>query len=444
MNRAILVFGLLILFAIMVVTWPLGPGAVALIVVLVAPIIFVIQRNDLDRSFLLNLFVLALLARLLFGTFVQLFDFWLFFGGDAGTYDYLGNLILEYRYNTSSFDSWDVERATSTTSPGWGMNYLVASIYFILGRNMLAAQFFCSIFGAASAPLAYSCTYSIFRNIRASRVTGILVAFFPSFIIWSSQLLKDGLVIFLLLAVMVTVIQLQKKLRVDLVAYLILSLAGIISLRFYIFYMVVVAVVGSFLVGQSSTSSGIWRRLTVLLLLGISLTYLGVLRTAEENFNKYGDLAKVQRSRSDLAKSAESGFGEDLDVSTTEGAILAVPVGFVYLMFAPFPWTVVNIRQAITIPEVLLWWAMIPLMCMGVWYTIKHKLLTSIPILIFSIMLTFAYSIFQGNVGTAYRQRTQIQVFLFIFVAVGWSLLKERKEIKRQSEMARRVVLRES
>ncbi len=43
-------------------------------------------------------------------------------------------------------------------------------------------------------------------------------------------------------------------------------------------------------------------------------------------------------------------------------------------------------------------------------------------------MLTISYSIFQGNVGTAYRQRTQIQVFLFIFIGVGWTIIQERRE----------------
>ncbi len=100
-------------------------------------------------------------------------------------------------------------------------------------------------------------------------------------------------------------------------------------------------------------------------------------------------------------------------------------------MFAPFPWEVTNFRQAITLPEVLLWWAMIPLLIAGLWYAIRHRLRSSIPVLIFSLMLTLAYSIFQGNVGTAYRQRTQIQVFLFIFIAVGWALFKENKENKQ-------------
>jgi hypothetical protein len=100
-------------------------------------------------------------------------------------------------------------------------------------------------------------------------------------------------------------------------------------------------------------------------------------------------------------------------------------------MFAPFPWQAANLRQAVTLPEVLIWWAMLPLMIIGIGYTIRHRLREAFPALFFSLMLTLAYSIFQGNVGTAYRQRTQIQVFLFIFIAVGWTLRKEAQENKK-------------
>jgi hypothetical protein len=52
------------------------------------------------------------------------------------------------------------------------------------------------------------------------------------------------------------------------------------------------------------------------------------------------------------------------------------------------------------------------------------------------MMLTLAYSVFQGNVGTAYRQRSQLLVFYFIFVSVGYELLKERREdSKRRVEL---------
>ena len=55
------------------------------------------------------------------------------------------------------------------------------------------------------------------------------------------------------------------------------------------------------------------------------------------------------------------------------------------------------------------------------------------PILIFTTLLSLAYSVFQGNVGTAYRQRAQLLVFYFIFVAVGYVVVIEKREDKKRA-----------
>ena len=39
--------------------------------------------------------------------------------------------------------------------------------------------------------------------------------------------------------------------------------------------------------------------------------------------------------------------------------------------------------------------------------------------MVFAVSLTLAYALMQGNIGTAYRQRTQVTMFFFIFMAVG-------------------------
>ncbi|MBK7512434.1 MAG: hypothetical protein IPI76_09245 [Chloracidobacterium sp.] len=256
--------------------------------------------------------------------------------------------------------------------------------------------------------------------------------------------MKDGLIIFLLVLAMTMVLQLQEKLNYAAVVVLVLSMFGIMSLRFYIFYMVVAAVVGSFLIGTATTMPSIARRSIVLVIIGVGLTYFGVIRTATVDLDRFGSLEAVQRSRGDLARSAKSGFGAESDVSTTDGAITALPVGLTYLMLAPFPWQMANLRQAITLPEVLIWWMLIPLSLYGLWYTVKNKLRTAFPILIFTITLTLAYSIFQGNVGTAYRHRTQIQVFLFMFIAVGWVLMKEKRENVQLERRRRRELFEAS
>ncbi|HEY0428211.1 MAG TPA: hypothetical protein VGC76_10555 [Pyrinomonadaceae bacterium] len=428
MNKLLIISSVLTAFAVMLFTFPDGVTGILVVIITSLAVVAVLRKVDKENDFLVNIFFIALIARILFGVIIHIFDMRDFFGADAETYDFLGNRLVEIWTGQISASDFLSQRALATSGPGWGMNYLTGFIYLIVGHNVLAAQFFCAVVGAATAPLVYICSHKIFQNNRVGKISAIQVALFPGFIIWSSQLLKDGLIIFLLVLSVTMVLHLQKKISYPAVGILILSLFGILSLRFYIFYMVAIAVAGSFIIGASGSVKSIVRGFIALIIVGGAMAYLGILQNAGNEFEKYGSLERVQISRQDLARSAESGFGENTDVSTTGGAISALPVGFLYLMFAPFPWQVSNFRQAITLPEMMVWWSMIPLLLSGLWYTIKNRLRNSISILIFTLLLTLAYSIFQGNVGTAYRQRAQIQVFLFIFIAVGWTLWQEKKE----------------
>lgn len=436
MQNRFLLLACVLVIAMGSIAVPFPDGAIAvLIVAILSAIALVIFRRYTDeKDFITNVFLVALALRMGFGIFVHVFQLREFFGGDARAYDIFGSILA---------DTWmgrpgDGVMVTMETrsGAGWGMYYLTASIYSLLGRNIFAAQSFCAVIGAATAPMVYFCANKVVGNLKVARIAAISIAIFPSFVIWSGQLLKDGLIIFLLVLSMTMILQLQEKVNYVAIGMLVFALYGISSLRFYILYMVLVAIVGSFIVGANTSNKSILRRAFVLVLLGVTAIYFGVGRNAGTEISVFGNLDRIQSSRSDLARAADSGYGEDVDVSTTEGAISALPLGFAYLMFAPFPWQASNLRQAITIPEVLLWWAMMPLLISGLLYAMKHRMKSAFPILIFSLLLTIAYSLFLGNVGTAYRQRTQIQVFLFILIGVGWTIYKEKQENKKLIRVA--------
>jgi 4-amino-4-deoxy-L-arabinose transferase-like glycosyltransferase len=417
-----------------------GASAVVLCVVLATMVGIVISRVKDDGQFLLRIFIGAVLVRMLVGTLIFAFNLQEFFGGDALTYDFFGNALLKYWQGERYYWVY-VQRFVGTGTGGaggWGMIYLVGGVYRIVGRNMLAVQFVNAVLGAATAPLIYLCARYIFAHQRVARVAGLLVAFFPSLVLWSAQGLKDGPIVFLLSFSMFATLKLGEKLNLKYILLLACALFALLSLRFYIFYMVIAAIAGAFVIGMRGASARSFvRQFIVIVVLGLSLTYLGVTRYASSQFENYGNLVAIQRSRADLATS-NSGFAKDVDVSSTSGALAAIPVGFIYLIFAPFPWQLASLRQSITLPEMLIWWISFPMLVLGFWFSVKFRLREISPILIFTSMLTLAYSIFQGNVGTAYRQRAQIVVFYFIFTAAGYVLVKERREdSKRQQSDAR-------
>jgi hypothetical protein len=443
LNGLLTVLALAMFVGILAVAPADGATATLITLPVVALVGVLTYRIEDDRKFLLRLFVAALLARVLLGTLIYVFHLQEFFGGDAFTYDLFGNALLR---------SWEGEKYYQTMvdlftgggrSSGWGMLYMVAAIYKVIGRNMLAIQYINSVLGAATVPVAYLIGLEIFPNKRMARTCALLSAFFPSLVLWSAQGLKDGPIIFLLTVSMLATLKLGNRLSVKYMAALALALCALITLRFYVFYIVVIAVTAAFVLGRRPLSAKSFaRQFIIMITIGVVLGYFGVSRYASAQFETFGSLRNLQIMRQDAARSAQSGFGEDVDVSTPGGALSAIPLGFSYLLLAPFPWQFGSLRQLITLPEMIVWWCCIPLLVLGLWFTIKHRARQVAPILIFTFLLTLTYSVLQGNVGTAYRQRAQLLIFYFVFVAVGFVLMKEKREErarKRKEEIEKRA-----
>jgi 4-amino-4-deoxy-L-arabinose transferase-like glycosyltransferase len=441
MNSILAVLTLIVCVGVIVVIPSHSDAAGALVIcaLVAVPASFIIFRVKIENLFLFQLFIGALLVRMAVGTLINVFELQDFFGGDAYTYDFYALAMLKGLAGDQYYAGL-VQRFQGQLSSGaMGMIYIVAAVYKVIGRNMLAVQFINAVLGAATVPAIFLIAHSIFGNLRVSRIAAYFVAFFPSLVLWSSQGLKDGPIVFMLALSVLLTLRLGEKLSVKNAVLLAVTLATLTTFRFYLFYMVVAAILGAFTVGiKEFTAVSFVRQLLLIIGIGLALTYLGVIRTANLQFGYFGDLNVVQQSRLDLATSAKSGFGEDVDVSTASGALQAVPTGILYLLFAPFPWQLQSLRQSITLPEMLVWWAAFPFLVLGFWFTFRYRLRQAFVIFIFTTMLTLAYSIFQGNVGTAYRQRAQILVFYFIFVAVGIVLLREKWEERRLHALAER------
>ena len=415
-----------------------APGALATCVVVSIPTIIILVRNREDRRFLLRIFVLGVLVRIVIATVIRVGHMEEFFGGDANTYDIFGSSLLS-SWHGDKYHLGKYQQFVSSGASAWGMLYIVAIVYEVIGQNMFAIQLINASVGSATAIVVYRSAQHLFSNSRVSQLSCLLVCFFPSLVLWSAQALKDALIVFVLALAILCTLKLLQKITVGHVVILSVCLLALLTLRFYTFYMMAAAVAGSFFIGAKSLSAqSFLGRFVAVGVVGLVFTWFGIAGYAGNQIEKYGSLQMVQTSRADLARS-ESGFMKDVDVQTTEGALTAIPVGCLYLLFAPFPWQLASLRQSIALPEMIIWWLAFPLLVLGLWYGIKERLREISPIVIFTTMLTLAYSLVQGNVGTAYRQRSQMLVFYFIFVAVGGVILKERAEDRRtEAQRAKR------
>src|SRR4029079_474580 len=145
----------------------------------------------------------------------------------------------------------------------------------------------------------------------------------------------------------------------------------------------------------------------LVVVLGFALVYFGAANMPQDAF----DLKKIQAARVWGAKEANSGFAGDVAITDPRAAIGFLPVGLLYVLFAPFPWMINNLRQLITVPELLVWWAMVPMLIKGYGFALRRRLKEAFAICIFTLGLTVSYALYQTNVGTAYRHRAQLYVF---------------------------------
>src|SRR6266850_353773 len=170
MNSLLAVLAFL-MFGVILIVAPVDGGTAIMLALPVAAIAaWMIFQAKIDERFLLRLFGFALLVRILVGTLIYVFQMQSFFGGDALTYDYFGYALLKIWEGNKDYQiAVDVFSGGGAAS-GWGMLYMVAAIYKIVGRNTLAVQYVNAVLGAATAPLAFMISMEIFPNKRVARI----------------------------------------------------------------------------------------------------------------------------------------------------------------------------------------------------------------------------------------------------------------------------------
>jgi hypothetical protein len=382
-------------------------------------------QGEEDRPFLIRLLIWALGLRWLVGLAIFYLGKQSSIGPDYATYDFFGDLLC--RTWQGLVDSRWVPARMNANRSGWGMYYYVASIYYLIGRNSLAIQLLNCAYGAATCVLVYRIANLVYPSRRVARLAAMLTAFSPSMVLWSAQGLKEAPIILCLCLCTLFTLRLCRKFEALGLVSLLLSLFCLYSLRHYAFYVLFVAIAGALLfTAKKFTTVRIIQGVGLVVILGLTFAYLGADKVAQKSF----DLKRIQEGRVWGAKASGSGFGGDVDITDSSEALSYLPIGLIYVLFAPFPWMIRSIGQWLTLPEMVVWWAAVPLLIRGYWIVIKEKLLDSLTLTIFTLMLTLAYALFQTNVGTVHRQRAQLFVFFFIFISIGWERWRATKRMR--------------
>jgi len=382
------------------------------------------RAHPSDSGFLARVYLWTVLLRWTLAVMLNIFvgnsAFAAAFWGDSGSYD-TGGYQLSLK--------WAGEPITtaymSTAISGYGWVYFVGAVYYIFGHNQLLVQLLNGVMGGLTVLVIYAIAARLFDRSSA-RWAALFMAFFPQMVFWSTGMYKDPAILLCIAVAMYAVVRLRDSLSMSMIGLFVVAQVVLITLRFYIAYFVLFAALATFVFGQRR---GAVRMVFTYALLGALLfgaLTVAVKRETLEQQASYLTLERLQVTREDQAMWGRSGFGQDHDVSTPTGALATLPIGLMYLLFAPFPWAVSGLRQALVMPETLVWYALMPAFVRGLAFGLRRQFRAILPIAVFAVSLTLAYALMQGNIGTAYRQRTQVTMFFFVFMAVG--IVEKRRQ----------------
>jgi hypothetical protein len=326
---------------------------------------------------------------------------------------------------------------------------LIAILYYVM-EGVRAVPILLLVYSAITAFVPVY-TYRLARELGLSpsgaKAAAWLIALSPGFAFWSGALHKEGLTLLILSVMTYHVLRLQSRWRIRSFVLVAASILALWGLRYYLAVLMAAVVTLGLLWGNRNPAKTggtlgalAFARHAVVAAGFVALMFgVGFVERSESMLveDERGILLQLDRTRQWGATAADSGYLPDIRITTPAEAAEYFPVGFLYFLFVPFPWAFGSIRQNAAIPETLFWAAVYPLVAVGIIRGLRMNRAGTLVLLGASVGMCVFYALLSGNVGTAYRMRSQVWLLWAPFAAWGWEVWQERR--RRLSAAATRA-----
>ena len=378
-----------------------------------------------DYPLLIRVVMAGLLLRLGLGLVIHyMLPVW-FFAPDQFTYQDVGWRTLLFLQGRGP-SPWQIQGSTEV-----GYFYWNALLFWVFGNAPIVPKIVNAFVGTASAVVAYRIAGEL-AGREPARWTAVLTMFFPSLVLWSTQNLRDPVVLLVTALLFLSALRLRVRPSAWSFLGIVLALTTLLLLRDYIAVMALFALVGASVLARA-------RSLPASILVGAALFGLAVIA-----YQQFGLGARWVESASFEAISEQrnlmafggTAFRPEVDVSTPLRGLGFLPIGLAFFLLSPFPWQVGSALSAMTLPEQIVWYALVPMVFVGARYLIRERVHAFGPILVFLALTTSVYALVEGNAGTAYRHRAQVLVFFLIVASVGLAVRGVRRRNRGRGRRA--------
>ncbi len=380
---------------------------------------FFIFSKEEDRNFLLGLFFIAFFIRIMVSVFLYNVVF-LFNNtghlGDAYGYSENGYAMLQLWHSGIRNIDKIIESVSKGNASGnlGSYDFWNAIVYFVTGKSPLSVIFINCLAYSLAIFLIYYITKQ-FSTRKSAMVAAFLTAFWPSTFMWSIQNLKESLAIFLIVVLIWAILQLKIEFKLYLLFLIILSSIALKELRFALFFMFYTVIF------PLSLTLFLWKKSRVLFILFIAI--IGLVIAIIMNRYNFSLIECILTMRNYRAY-GNTAFLSNLDISNPLKFIFFIPIAILVGWLAPFPWQIGSLPQITVIPEMLLYYLLLPVMFLGWGFIMKHKTGEGgiITVYIFIMMLVLSFA--EGNIGTLFRHRAMVLPFMFVLIGIGSEKIK--------------------
>ena len=263
----------------------------------------------------------------------------------------------------------------------------------------------------------------------SARFAAYALAFMPSLLLWTSQNLKDAVVLLLSVWIFWEALMIadRRLWRIPVLGLLLLIL-GSVRAETAVGLAVMLSTTLLF-----QTQGRIGWRITIatmaLLVVGTLFQQAGYGFLGQEFIENRLSLEAIAQRQQQTAYGGSA--VTQIDASTPVALVAYLPISVINYLLRPWPWEATkSAMQLATIPEsVLVWYPLFGLACVGFGWLLRHRLTQTMSLWAYTLAATVAAAPNYGNLGTAYRHRVQLWPFFFLLAGVGWTVIRKQKPI---------------
>jgi hypothetical protein len=304
-----------------------------------------------------------------------------------------------------------------------GYYYLLGALFTIMEPARLPAAVFNGFLGSLTIVFVYRIAAILFSPAVAWRV-GWWLCLFPSMVVWSSQTVKEPVVLVLeVYAIYAFIVYKYTSRPVRGILASIGSALALVPFRFYAAYAVLTSIAVASVLPFFARRRTVRNPSPAVLAATASLATAGVLyimfKYAKLLRSIDSDFFLVVRS---YYNRGGSGVLSTHDMRTLGGFVGGFLMGAAHLLLAPFPWQLAGGSALMrwTAPEQIVWWWLFAVgVVPGLWYVLRTRWADVVPILVLISMFVVLHGLVFGNIGYAFRQRVHLLPWLLMFAAVA-------------------------